>query len=372
IGYEVSRLNQQTNEWIPEVPVISSYYDPVTGHILAADSTMPFPEAFIGTVVRLMNADGTGVRYLPFASYQDADGTLMHQVVIGGRRYSFRMNREPGAMASGGDVTLYPATVEEMQKFEKYQELLEMRRNAPGIDLANAVKLRDQSGAFQREFETVMSSVKKKLIDAIAVFEDRPELVSTICKKFTGRDAAATTLLSEKLSTLMRRMLASFPDFSDQSGHAIGFFTNPGGLEFNRVSGLAVRNSMAYPLDFRYMKEAVIFLNTLYCGPAIPLERRIANLLHEWTHALVGTWDSMTGEGGAPLYVAHHLGRYDLAALIEAARLPGSDPGQHAVWVEHIIMILANFRYPSTRYLSEPFLFGSSYATSYAEITLPG
>ncbi|MDB5990377.1 MAG: hypothetical protein JWQ10_1780 [Herbaspirillum sp.] len=390
VGFEEWLLNAD-QRWTPMAPAVSAQPDPATGAWKGIDAAVLLPDQLTGEVMVITDQYGKAasylrveffsgnaqddrmmhIRYLPFASYQDADGTLMHQVVIAGRRYSFRMNREPGAMASGGDVTLYPATAEEMRKLEKYQELLETPRYAPGIDLANAVRLRNQSGAFRREFETVMASAETKLIDAIAVFEDRSGLVSTICEKFTGGDKAAAALLSAKLGTLMRRMLASLPDFSDQSEHAIGFFTNPGGLEFNRVSGLAVRNSMAYPLDFRHMKEAVIFLNSRHFDPTIPLERRIANLLHEWTHALAGTWDSMTGEGGAPLYVPHHLGRYDLAPLIEAARLPGSVPAQHAPTVEHFIMMLANFRYASTRHLSESIVRRTFYSTSYKEVILP-
>jgi hypothetical protein len=179
-------------------------------------------------------------------------------------------------------------------------------------------------------------------------------------------------LLSEKLGAIMRRMRDSFPYFSDQSRHAIGFFTNPGGLELNRVSGLAVRNSMRYRIGFGHMTEAAIFFNSRYFGKKIPLERRIANVLHEWSHALDGTWDSMAGAGGPPLYVAHHLSRYDLAPLIEAARLPGNDPARNAAMVEHFIMMLSNFRYASTRHLSTPFVFGRTfYFTSYKDISLP-
>jgi hypothetical protein len=378
IGFEDYLLNSE-RRWTPVTPVISAQHDAATGSWKGIDARMPLDDQLAGEVMEIPDKDGTSVsyvrveffngnaqddrmmhiRYMPFISYEDVDGTVKHQLAIGGRIYSFQWDRN--SITSGGSVTLRIATAEESKKLAKYQGLLAMKYEVPGIDFSNTVRLRDQPIAFRREFDGVMVGAEAKLLDAIAVFETMPGLVRTICERFSSGDAAAVDLLISNIGARMSDMRDAFPYFIDQSADAIGIFTNRAGRKFNGVEGAAIPNSMKDRIGFSKMKNAVVFFNSRYCGENVSLEQRIENILHEWTHACTGTSDSPTGPGGPSLYAEHHAGRYDLTRLMEAARAPGGDPAQHAATLQHIITMLANFRDPKKQRLSHPFIYGQNF-----------
>jgi hypothetical protein len=389
IGFEEFRLNSE-QRWIPVVPVISAQHDAATGSWKGMDATIPLGDQLSGEVMDIPDKDGKPVsyvrveffsgnaqddrmmhiRYVPFISYRDVGGALIHHVVIAGRRFSFHWDRD--SISSGGSVALHLTTVEEAKKLARYQALLRIQYKASGIDFSNMVRLRDEDIGFQREFEGVMAEAETTLFDAIAVFETMPGLVRTICERFSKGDDAALDLLIANIGTRMREMRDAFPDFINQSGDTIGIFTNQAGREFNQVEGAAIPYSMNVPIGFREMPEAMLFFNRRFCDKTVPRKKRIENILHEWSHARTGTLDSPTGPGGPSLYAGHHGGRYDLTRLMEAARAPGGDPAQHAAVVQHIIMMLANFRYPKTEHLSHPFIYGKNfYFSGYEDFILP-
>jgi hypothetical protein len=389
IGFAEFLLDSD-QRWRPVEPVVNALYDAATGSWKGIDARMPLDNQLAGEVMEIPDKDGNlvsyarveffsgnaqgdrmmHVRYMPFISYEDADGRLMHQLAIGGRVFSFQWDRN--SIAAGGSVTLRAATAEESKKLAKYQTLLQVERKVSGIDFSRMVRLRDQDMAFRREFEEVLAGTKTKLLDAIAVFETMRGLVRTICERFSNGDAAVVDLLISNIGARMRDMRDAFDYFIDQSGDAIGIFTNQAGQQFNRVEGAAIPNSMNVRIGFSQMKEAVVFFNRRYCGEGVSRAQRIENVLHEGTHALTGTSDSPTGPGGPSLYAGHRAGRHDLTRLMEAARAPGGDPAQHAATLQHIIMMLANFGSPETERLSHPFIYGKNfYFSGHPDFVLP-
>ncbi|MDB5989010.1 MAG: hypothetical protein JWQ10_413, partial [Herbaspirillum sp.] len=244
IGYEVSRLNQQTYQWIPEAPLINSYYDPATGHLLAADSTVPFPEAFSGTVVRLRNAAGRGVseyvkietayidapndillttRYMPFFSYQDINGVVVGQFALGGLRHSFRADGGRMLGAAHQPVSIYRTTSDEINKLHKYQELLEFKYDIERINYRSILKFSQLRAPRRQQFEVVLDRAEMLLRDAVEVLNTQADIARKICARFAVDDGPAATEVMNAVKEKLEYMLQSFPFFRSQVSNVVGF-----------------------------------------------------------------------------------------------------------------------------------------------------
>ena len=67
-----------------------------------------------------------------------------------------------------------------------------------------------------------------------------------------------------------------------------------------------------------------------------------ADIVHELTHARLGTFDSFPGGASAEVYVlSGRAGLVDIANLITAAQQAGNDVGAHAATLENLIVLFA-------------------------------
>jgi hypothetical protein len=379
IGFAASRF-VRSQTWVPAVPQISSFYNPVSGRMQGADSTLQGFNNLRGRVLRLMNRDGNDeceyvlfrftetnaqnelilhTRYVPFGSYREADGTSVGHFAIGPNRYSFQVDR--GRILSEYDnfVDIHPATQLERDKFEKYQDLLNFNYNYEWVDYPGIVKLRGLSPARKAQFGLVTDRAKAILEDASYVLNDQPDIANKICSRFAA-DAPAAASLADALKKSVEKMLQSLPGVL--SDNVIGFFSYQRGKPASQkiLNGFAITYSMEFPLDFDHIKNAPINLRSDFIWDPRQLEIDKATLLlHELSHALIGTRDHIDGVGPGDIYAQGRNGRYDLQPLIDAAHISDAAALHASSW-EHLLLILSYMRRPQTSGAMVEFVSGKT------------
>ncbi|MDB5990378.1 MAG: hypothetical protein JWQ10_1781, partial [Herbaspirillum sp.] len=360
-----------------------SYYDPATGHLLAADSTVPFPEAFSGTVVRLRNAAGTGVseyvkietayidapndillttRFMPFFSYRDIDGALVGQFALGGLRHSFRADGRRILGASHQPVSIYRTTSDEINKLQKYQELLEFKYDIERINYRSILKFTQLRAPRQQQFELVLDRAEMLLRDAVEVLNTQADIARKICARFAADDAQAATEVMNAVREKLENMLQSFPFFRSQVSNVVGFFTNVRSSTGIRQDSFSIPDSMAYQMDFRHMDKTLINFRLTYFNDARQLKDNQAGLvLRAYSVASVGTMNMARGDViWSSTHAKDSHGKFTLKTLMETARTLGC-PASNSLIVEHIAMLLAYTRRPETSASIEAFLNGADY-----------
>jgi hypothetical protein len=331
-------------------PNIVHSADAVHGHGL----TIPLPDVINATLVHLPQATG-GVDYVaftlngfnsdagiatrnayyaPFCTYRQVDGTIVGIAWYGEASpmpYRFSVDARSLPMAAlDRNVTLTRATPQDLQCMSGFQDTLFADRSVDPI-IKEAVKLKDETSDVKAKFDAVFARSVEMLDNAIYAKRRFPLLVKAILAKLVGvrmSDAKVAPML-EALSANWQTMRDSMPHLESQSADAVGFFDGA----HNDLAGLTLGGTMIAPYSLAHVAYPVMtFSESIFKDASIPLDMLAATLIHEYSHALLKTDDTMDSAQTVDIYYREKDNgrKISLAPLERAAALKGSQPENHA------------------------------------------
>lgn len=362
---------------------------------LLSDARTPFPSRPRGCLMRLPNRTGDAdmefiriasscrtetsvcdiIQWVPFSSYQEADGTLVGIARLGGCHYRFRVaSWSPDYPQDANLVYLRRANAFEINKYRKYQSLwLYLRARRQGDPLF-FVNLNQASPILQRKFTATGNRARTILRDAVGMFCRFPKIATAICARFSPVPDDPATVLETVASVRqsLKTMATAFPLLIRQAGHLVGFFRGEPNMPQGALTAVTIRDSLQYPLDFEHIGGVPMAFNANYFESSETLlDNLAALLLREYSQALIGAADLTHPVHLIPgrlLYAEARHSCYELQPLIDASREQGHGAALHAPLLEHIIMLLAYWARPETRTSSLDFLEGgSAYQRLYTE-----
>lgn len=349
-----------------------------------SDVSTPYPSRLRGCLMRLPNRAGDGymefvriasacrtqtsvcdiIQWVPFSSYQEADGTLVGIVRLGGCHYRFRVaSASPDYPQDANLVYLRRATGPDIKKYRKYQSLWLYLRAHRQHDPLFFFKLNESSPILQRKFIAIGNRARTILRDAISIFSRFPKIAIEICARFSPLPNDPATVLETvaAIRQSLKAMATAFPLLIRQAGHVVGFYRGEQGMPQGALIGMTIQDALRYPLDFKHIGGALLAFDANYFdSPEMLQDNLAALLLHEYSHAVIGASDLTHTTPGRRLYAKAIHSCYELQPLIDASREQGYVVALHASSLEHIMMLLAYWARPETRTSSLDFLEGSS------------
>ncbi|MDB5990370.1 MAG: hypothetical protein JWQ10_1773 [Herbaspirillum sp.] len=274
---------------------------------------------------------------VPYGSYAMPDGTRMGMVEIGGEFYTFKMS---GTLPRPAESVAMVKASEELQDiYHTYYQINNAELSSSIV--GKVIRLKECAPEFQVLIGRGLNRAESMIADARAFLAAEPGTAEALLRRFVpGHDPAAAAVLRGRIAADFRRLEQAMGPLQQNKNRLLGFASMSDGSA-DAVVGMSLPHSLRYDIDPLFTNKPVIYLDPNHVIRS-SRDTLAADIVHELTHARLGTFDSFPGEALEEVYVlSGKAGHVDIANLIAAAQRPGNDPGAHAATLENLVVLFA-------------------------------
>lgn len=278
---------------------------------------------------------------VPYGSYATPDRTRMGMVEIGGEFYTFKMGTTLPRPAES--LAMVKASAQLQDIYHAYYEINNAEISTTIV--GKILRLQECAPEFKVLVGRGLNRAEAMIADAKAFLAAEPEAAEALLRRFVpGDDPAEVAALRERVSADVMRLEQAMGPLQQDKNQLLGFAAMSDGSA-DSVVGMSLPNSLRYAIDPLFINKPVIYLDPKHVIRS-STDTLGADIVHELTHARLGTFDSFPGVALAEeVYVlSGKAGHVDIANLIAAAQQAGNDPGAHAATLENLIVLFA-YRY---------------------------